>query len=189
MDSVLIISSSKKGVNFFKDVLSQNFNGEITAVATGGEARRLIVDRDFDLCIINAPLSDETGEILACDIVSDKVSQAILVVKSEIADEVSIKVEEHGVITLGKPMNRLIFWNSFKVANAIHNKVSKLKRENTSLIKKIEDIKMIDRAKCLLIEYLKMSECEAHRHIEKQAMDMRMTKRQISESIIKRYEI
>lgn len=189
MDSVLIISGSKKGVDFFKDVLSQNFNGEITTVATGGEARRLIANRDFDLCIINAPLSDESGEKLACDIVSDQISQAILVVKSDIVDEVSAKVEEYGVITLAKPMNRLIFWNSFRVANATYNRVSKLKMENNNLIQKIEDIRMIDRAKCLLIEYLKMSESEAHRHIEKQAMDMRMTKRQISEGIIKRYEI
>jgi len=50
------------------------------------------------------------------------------------------------------------------------------------------DIRIIDRAKCLLISYLNMSEQEAHRYIEKQAMDMRLTKRMIAEGIIKTYE-
>ena len=37
-------------------------------------------------------------------------------------------------------------------------------------------------------QYLNMSEAEAHRYIEKQAMDMRMTKKQVAESILKTYE-
>ena len=43
----------------------------------------------------------------------------------------------------------------------------------------------MDRAKCVLIEYLKMTESEAHRFIEKQAMDMRITKREVAERILK----
>ena len=58
MDSILIVSSSKKGMSFFTEVLSQNSYGEIVTVTNGGEARRLLVERDFDLCIINAPLID-----------------------------------------------------------------------------------------------------------------------------------
>ena len=48
---------------------------------------------------------------------------------------------------------------------------------------------MIDRAKCILIQYLNMTEAEAHRYIEKQAMDMRSTKRVIAEGILRTYEI
>lgn len=63
-----------------------------------------------------------------------------------------------------------------------------LKKQNEQLQKKIEDIKFVDRAKCVLIEYLKMSEAEAHRFIEKQAMDLRVTKREIASRILKTYE-
>jgi response regulator NasT len=35
---------------------------------------------------------------------------------------------------------------------------------------------------------MKMSEKEAHRYIEKEAMDMRMPKRAIAEGILKTYE-
>ncbi|MPN53777.1 hypothetical protein SDC9_201443 [bioreactor metagenome] len=47
---------------------------------------------------------------------------------------------------------------------------------------------MIDRAKMLLISHLAFSEAQAHRYIEKQAMDMRATKRAIAEEILKTYE-
>lgn len=188
MDSILIVSSSKKGIDFFTDVLSQNSYGEIVTVKNGGEARRLLIERDFDLCIINAPLIDEFGDEFANNIVSTGIGQAILIVKSDIYDEVSEKVEAFGVITIAKPMNRTIFWSALKLVNATYNKMYKLKRENNKLLQKIEDIRMIDRAKCILIQYLNMTESEAHRYIEKQAMDMRSTKRVIAEGILRTYE-
>ena len=47
----------------------------------------------------------------------------------------------------------------------------------------------MDRAKCVLIQYLNMTETQAHRYIEKQAMDLRTTRRQIAEGILKTYEV
>ena len=188
MDSILIVSSSKKGMSFFTEVLSQNSYGEIVTVTNGGEARRLLVERDFDLCIINAPLIDEFGDEFAKDIVSNGIGQVILVVRTDIYDEVSEKVEELGVITIAKPMNRTIFWSALKIANDTYNKMCRLKKENNKLLQKIEDIRMIDRAKCILIQYLNMTEAEAHRYIEKQAMDMRSTRKVVAEGILRTYE-
>ena len=53
---------------------------------------------------------------------------------------------------------------------------------------KIEDKRIIDRAKYILISCMNMREQEAHRYLEKQAMDMRTSKRIIAEGILKRYE-
>ena len=188
LDSVLIVSSSNKARKFFIEVLSQNSYGEVVTVTNGGEARRLLVERIFDLCIINSPLIDEFGDEFAKDIVSSSIGQVIIVVRNDIYDEISEKVEEYGIITIAKPMNRTIFWSVLKIANATYNKIYKLKKENNKLLQKIEDIKMIDRAKCILIQYLNMTESEAHRYIEKQAMDMRTTRKTIAEGILRTYE-
>lgn len=51
-----------------------------------------------------------------------------------------------------------------------------------------EDLKIVNRAKGVLITRLGMTEPEAHRYIEKRAMDMRATKRAVAESILKTYE-
>ena len=188
LDSVLIVSSSNKAREFFIEVLSQNSYGEVVTVTNGGEARRLLVERIFDLCIINSPLIDEFGDEFAKDIVSSSIGQVIIVVRNDTYDEISEKVEEYGIITIAKPMNRTIFWSVLKIANATYNKIYKLKKENNKLLQKIEDIKMIDRAKCILIQYLNMTESEAHRYIEKQAMDMRTTRKTIAEGILRTYE-
>ena len=188
LDSVLIVSSSNKAREFFIEVLSQNSYEEVVTVTNGGEARRLLVERIFDLCIINSPLIDEFGDEFAKDIVSSSIGQVIIVVRNDIYDEISEKVEEYGIITIAKPMNRTIFWSVLKIANATYKKIYKLKKENNKLLQKIEDIKMIDRAKCILIQYLNMTESEAHRYIEKQAMDMRTTRKTIAEGILRTYE-
>ena len=46
----------------------------------------------------------------------------------------------------------------------------------------------MNRAKWLLIEELKMTEQEAHRYIEKQAMDRCVTKRVVAEQILSTYK-
>ena len=62
-------------------------------------------------------------------------------------------------------------------------------KENEKLKKTISDIKLIDRAKITLVEYLNMSEDESHKYIEKQAMDLRITKVEVAKNILKIYEI
>ena len=52
----------------------------------------------------------------------------------------------------------------------------------------MEDIRVMNKAKWFLIEQLKMTEQEAHRYIEKQAMDLGLTRRQVALNILKTYE-
>ena len=75
-----------------------------------------------------------------------------------------------------------------KLTGSMQNRLKRIQAENSKLKQKIEDIRIIDRAKCLLISYLNMSEQEAHRYIEKQAMDMRFTRRMVAEEILNTYD-
>jgi Response regulator with putative antiterminator output domain len=188
MDSVLIISNTEKNTNFFTEMLNAVSPTRILTLTSCSEARRLLLEQDFDLVIINAPLRDESGEILSKNIASKGICQVILIVQTEFYDDVTSVTEDYGVMTIAKPINKNIFWSALKLAKSAQNKMKLLKTENNKLIQKIEDIRIVDRAKCILISYLNMSEQEAHRYIEKQAMDMRISKRLVAEGIIKTYE-
>ncbi|MCL2088642.1 MAG: ANTAR domain-containing protein [Oscillospiraceae bacterium] len=188
MESVMIVSNSDKGIELFSDILNSASVNQITAVHSCGEARRLILERDFDLVIINAPLRDESGENLSRYIASMGVSQVILVVRSEFFEAVSAVCENDGVLTISRPVNRSVFWSALSLARSVRSRLKKAQEENARLKQKIEDIRITDRAKCILISYMNMSEQEAHRYIEKQAMDMRCTKREIAEGILRTYE-
>lgn len=188
MNSVLIVSSSEKGKAFLEEFLKLNSYEEIVITSCSCEARRILIEKSFDLCIINAPLSDESGTNLALDIVNKTMAQVMLLVRSETTDKVSAKVEDFGVFVVSKPVKRQVFLNALKLITASSNRMKGLKNENVQLQKKIEDIRFIDRAKCVLIEYLKMTETEAHRFIEKQSMDLRITKKEVAVRILKTYE-
>ena len=51
----------------------------------------------------------------------------------------------------------------------------------------MEEIRLANRAKMLLMQNLKMTEQEAHRYIEKEAMDRGLKKTAVAENIIKTY--
>jgi response regulator NasT len=112
----------------------------------------------------------------------------LLLVGAQYFEEMSAHVEDAGVITLSKPLHKELFWNALKLARAAYIKMQNLQSENTKLVRRIEDIRIVDRAKCMLISYLNMTEAQAHKYIEKQAMDTRMTKRAVAEDILKTYE-
>ena len=188
MESALIVSSTEKSIDSFTEMLKAASINQIVALQSCGEARRLLLERDFELVIVNAPLGDESGESFSRLIASKGNSQVILIVKSEYFDAVSAVCENDGVLTISKPVNKAVFWSALKLAGSAQSRLRRIQDENSRLKQKIEDIRIVDRAKYVLISHLSMSEQEAHRYIEKQAMDMRAPKRAIAEGILKTYE-
>lgn len=188
MESVLIVSSAQKATEFFQEMLLQHQLSKVVVLQNAGQARRMLVEREFDLCIINAPLPDELGDKLAASVADKDFCQVILLVKAELCEEISDALECCGVFTVAKPVNKTVFWSALRLANATHHKLSSMRRRNAALTQQIQDIRMVDRAKCMLIEYLRLTEAQAHRYIEKQAMDLRKSRREVAENILKTYE-
>ena len=62
-----------------------------------------------------------------------------------------------------------------------------METKNLSVEEKMEEIRLVNRAKWILIEQQNMSESDAHRHIEKQAMDLCTSKMEIAQKIIHTY--
>ena len=91
-------------------------------------------------------------------------------------------------MSVEKPVGRAMLYQALRLVIATRQRIKGLHKENLKLHSKIDEMRLIDRAKCVLIQYLGMSEASAHRYIEKQAMDMRTTRREIAESILKTYE-
>ena len=188
MESALIVSCTETHTALFTEMLNAASINQIAVLQSCNEARRLLMEQDFDLVIVNAPLRDESGESLSRYLASKSASQVILVVKSEYFGAVSAVCEDNGVLTISKPVNKDVFWSALTLAKSAWNKIRHIQAENVRLRQKIEEIRIVDRAKWILVSHLNISEQEAHRSIEKQAMNMRSTRRAIAERIIKAYE-
>ena len=188
MDSVLIVASSEKSRSFLVDFVRADNLSQITEAKSGNGARRMIGQMDFELVVVNTPLSDEFGDDLALLAAQETMAGVVLIVKAEMADDISAKVENDGALVVAKPLNRQLFYQALRLAAASRRRMLGLKKENVKLQKKIEEIRLVDRAKCALIQYLNMTEAQAHRYIEKQAMDLRTTRGEIANGILHTYE-
>lgn len=183
---VLLASSSEKGKAQWEKLLGEGGFRDLGFAASGGEARRLLLSGDWDILVVSAPLSDEFGHQLVMD-AAEEGCGALLVVKSELWEEVSARVTSSGVLTLGKPFSRGIFAQALGLLQASQAKAERYRAENEKLRAKLEELRVISRAKCLLVEYLHLNEEQAHKYIERQAMEERRTRRAIAEEILREY--
>jgi len=185
--SVLIVSAAEG----FNDALSAllpiskysptNFVSNISA------AKRALAERPFDFVIINSPLPDDIGTRFAIDTGSSKETVVLLMVRAELQAEIYDKVAEHGVFVLSKPTSKPTMAIALSWLSSAREKLRKTEKKTLSIEEKMEEIRIVNRAKWLLISELKLDEPEAHRYIEKQAMDRCVTKKVVAEEIIKTY--
>ena len=186
--SVMIVSSSKKAAEYLTGVLPKDDYSPVITVESAGDAKRRLVDTPCDIVIINTPLKDDFGLELAVDISEKDASCVALLVKSEYYEQVSYKAEDYGIITVAKPSSTPVILQSVRMLVAMSAKMRRLEKKASTLEMKMEEIRLVNRAKLLLIEQLKMSEAQAHRYIEKAAMDNCVKRREIAENIIRIYE-
>lgn len=186
--SVLVVSSSETFNTSFSALLPQKDYSPVDIVQSINHARRIISERAYDLVIINAPLPDDFGRKFAIDICGSKHTVAVLFVKSDIYDETYAKVLEHGVLTLRKPTSLTIVNQALDWMRAISRRLGKYEKKAVTLEEKMSEIRIVNRAKWALIETCKMTEADAHRYIQKQAMDRCVTRREIAEGILQTYK-
>lgn len=189
MDKILIVSGSESDsaaiISLMKDIFPES---SISMADTGLNAKSIIPKNSYDAVIINCPLPDEYGFEVA-ELVSDSSdASCIMIVKSTNADTIGQRVEDLGIMVIPKPLNRKLFFHLMKFISASRQRFLGLQAENIKLQKKLEEIKIIKRAKLALMQYLKFTEQQAHKYLEKQAMDLRCTKKEVALKIIKTYE-
>jgi response regulator NasT len=185
-EKVLIVSSLEKDT----EKLGRFFNSrdmEIRTVSYASKARRALLESDFDLILINTPLSDEFGTDFAVNAAERTFAGVLLFVKADLFAVTLEKAEKYGVFVLEKPLSSPLN-EIMRMMRATSFRLQSVRRENEKLQKKIAEMRTVERAKIALIQYEKMSEEDAHKYIERRAMDRRTTKGEIAAEILKRYD-
>jgi len=185
--SVLLVSAPTKFCEFMLVLLPQNRYQPVITAQDVTTARRCLLESWFDIVIINTPLPDEFGTRLALDISGDSGAGVLLFVKAEHYPDICARVAPYGILTISKPASSQIVLQTLFLLCGTRERLRRMEQKTASLEAKMEEIRLVNRAKWLLIDKLKMTEAEAHRHIEKQAMDRCVTRRIIAEEILETY--
>ncbi len=167
--SILIVSASEQ----FNLIVKKSLSGFITTEIRKSAvlARRCFLERYFDIVVINGPLPDETGEELAIDAAEQSSASVLLVTPQAVFEEMLANVTDHGVLVVPKPVPRGRIHQAIRFLAAIQNRIHIQERKTQAAEEKLEELRLITRAKFFLIEKKQMTEDEAHRFIGKQAMD------------------
>ena len=87
--SILVVSASDKFNELLSSVLAQGAEGMYSPVVRAESvtlAKRELLQRNFDMIIVNSPLPDEQGINFAIDSCRDKNCVCLLIVRNEIFD-------------------------------------------------------------------------------------------------------
>ena len=185
--SVLIVSASENFNNALSALLPPFRYAPVRYVSGVSGAKRVLNEKEFDFLIINAPLPDDSGTDLAIDFSGNGSGIALLIVRSDTLEGIRNKVTGHGVFTLSKPLSTEMFTVALDWMASARERLRNSEKKTQSFEEKMREIRLVNRAKWLLITELKMEEPRAHRFIEKQAMDRSITRAEVAEEIINTY--
>ena len=158
--SVLIVTASDSFVSSVMPLLPVTDYWPVTTVRSVSEARRRIVETDFDIVLINAPLPDDFGMRLAIDICTNSGAGVLLMVKSDLFNDIYAKVVSYGVITLSKPTNLQMVAQNLRILCATRERMRQMQARQATVEEKIEEIcqKLDEQGEASLFFLLKDSD-------------------------------
>ena len=92
------------------------------------------------------------------------------------------------MIVLQKPYTAADAQRASRLLLATSARLQNMKKATLKLRGQIEELKVIYRAKCVLMQYLGMTEEEAHKYIERTAMESRRSKYRVAMDVIETYD-
>ena len=186
--SLLIVSGSEQ----FSDVVRRSLPVKrffsVDVLKSASAARRSLLEKYYNIAVLNLPLPDEMGVDFAMDIAGSSNISVLAAVPGEIFDDVLEHVTDQGIVVISKPIPRGRIGKAIRLLVSFQDRLRRLEREVDSAHEKMEELRIVSRAKLLLVEKNHMTEAEAHRYIGKQAMDSGLSKRRTAERLIEDLE-
>lgn len=182
--SVLAVSAAEKFNASLRSLLPEESYSPVRVVGDVASAQRCLLERSFDIVLINTPLPDDFGTRLALDVSERSGAGVLLLVKAEHFPDLSARLTPYGILTVSKPTSPALVTQALALLCGTRERLRRMEQKTASFEEKMAEIRLVNRAKCLLIERRAMTEQEAHRYIEKQAMDRCVSRKVIAEQIL-----
>ena len=182
--SVLLVSASEAFSRSVSPLFPASVFYPVTQVSDLREARRC----SADLVVVNAPLPAGDALEYCKTLCAGSDSAVLLLVPQAQTEAVIEKALPFGILVLAKPLSSGSFTQALSALCAMRERLRAREQAQHTVEAAIEELKLINRAKWLLITCLNMTEEEAHRYIGKRAMQQMCSRRDIAESIIRTYD-
>jgi response regulator NasT len=158
------------------DVVGQAADGE-QAIALAEELRP-------DLVVLDVKMPKLDGIAAAQRIAGERIAPVVILTAFAQRELVERARDAGAMAYLVKPFNRNDLVPAIEMAVSRFREVAALEAEVGDLTERLETRKSVDRAKGVLQKDLGLSEPEAFRWIQKTAMDLRLSMRQVADGVV-----
>jgi AmiR/NasT family two-component response regulator len=158
------------------DVVGQAGDGE-RAVELAEELRP-------DLVVLDVKMPKLDGISAAQRIAEQRIAPVVILTAFSQRDLVERARDAGAMAYLVKPFSKTDLVPAIEMAVSRFAELQMLEAEVADLTERLETRKMVDRAKGVLQQQLDLSEPESFRWIQKTAMDLRLSMRQVAEGVI-----
>jgi response regulator NasT len=165
------------------ETLTESGFDVIGQAGDGAEAVRLALELKPNLVLMDIKMPGTDGLQAAEILAEHKVPVVLLTAFS--SPELVERASEAGVYSyVVKPFNPSNLIPALRIALSLHERMTNAANEVDEITEKLETRKLVDRAKGLLTEKMKLNEPEAFRWIQKASMDRRLSMKQVAQTVI-----
>ena len=149
----------------------------------GAEAVRLALELKPNLVLMDIKMPGTDG-LQAAEVLAEHNLPVVLLTAFSSPDLVE-RASSAGVFSyVVKPFNPSNLIPALRIALSLHERMTTAANEVDEITEKLETRKLVDRAKGLLTEKMKLNEPEAFRWIQKASMDRRLSMKQVAQTVI-----
>lgn len=167
-----------------REMLEEEGYDVAAEVDNGDDAVRLANELRPDLTILDIKMPGTDGLTAAREIVSHRWSAVLILTAFSQRELVKTAREAGAYAYVVKPFQKADLVPAIEVALGRFTEVQSLESEIEDLNERLESRKVIDRAKGKLMDVEGVSETEAFRRIQQEAMRSRLSMRKVAERII-----
>lgn len=183
--NILIIASNKTLLEQLTHLLRSEGFFQIEYAVSTNDARQKVVYLEPDIIIVNCPLCGESRIDFIMDL-SERTSSGLLILTpSDTLEDMQYDLQHIGAIIIPKPLSRAILVDTLHFLAHFWSYRRDSKLSSLSSSSKEEEKLIINESKTLLINKLGLTEPCAHRYIQKQSMNLRLSQVKVAHQIIK----
>ena len=166
------------------EMLAEEGYDVVGQAGDGESAVRLAEQHRPDLVVLDVKMPKLDGIAAAQRIASQRISPVVILTAFSQRDLVERARDAGAMAYLVKPFTKNDLVPAIEMAVSRFAEVQQLEAEVADLSERLETRKLVDRAKGILQQRLELSEPDAFRWIQKTAMDLRLSMKQVAEGVI-----
>lgn len=179
---ILVCAGAEKACEMFREMLD-NAVYDITTATTVSAIREHDLEI-FSVIFFSLPLADESGIKLIDELAADSSPPVCVIVRPDIPESAMNRLIKDNAYILKRPVSRSNLQLAAELISSFYGKSAGMRARINELERKNDEMKLMSRAKLLLIEKKGITENDAHRYILHRAMNRQMSIDEVCKEII-----